>query len=522
MVEHEWYRLDGDGYFGDDRFKLYIVDASTGEQRLLYDKDTLGSMSFDFSPDGKKLAVTTNRHKRAMLRPELDEIQIIEVRSGKRKAVPGLPKGPKSAVRWSPDGSSLAYAGREDEDGMYSPENLELWVCDPNKGNAKSLTGKTDYCLMAIAISDAAEVSFEPMLQWTPDSKSIYMKLGWEGEVHVAKVARRGGEVKMLTSGVYDHEMGNISDDGKRMAMLRGTFDRPAEAYAGEINASEIRTKPLSDFNGELVKERAIVRPKAHRVKTADGSTVHTWVMLPPGETKSTKKTFPAVLEIHGGPHGQYGVGFFHEFQMLANEGYVVVYSNPRGSKGYGRDHCAAIKGDWGNKDWIDIQAVIEFMKEHPNIDAKRMGVMGGSYGGYMTNWVIGHCNDFAGAITDRCVSNLVSMAGNSDFIDKPDEYFPGNFWDRPEARWEQSPIKYFGNAKTPTLIIHSEGDLRCNVEQSDQVFAALKLRNVPCRYVRYPRSTSHGMSRGGPMDLRLHRLNEIREWWAKHLNTRK
>ena len=157
-------------------------------------------------------------------------------------------------------------------------------------------------------------------------------------------------------------------------------------------------------------------------------------------------------------------------------------------------------------------------MRNHPNVNQKKMGVMGGSYGGYMTNWIIGHTREFAGAITDRCVSNMVSMGGSSDWLEKEDGYFPGNFWDRPEPRWKQSPIRHIGNARTPTLIIHSEGDLRCNIEQSEQVFVALKLLGVPTRFVRYPRSTSHGMSRSGPPDMRLHRLHQILEWWSKYL----
>jgi dipeptidyl aminopeptidase/acylaminoacyl peptidase len=214
-------------------------------------------------------------------------------------------------------------------------------------------------------------------------------------------------------------------------------------------------------------------------------------------------------------------VAFFHEFQLLAAAGYAVFYSNPRGSKGYGRDHCAAIRGSWGGADWTDMQAVIAFMRSHKSVKAGRMGVMGGSYGGYMTNWIIGHTTEFAGAITDRCVSNLVSMHGSSDYLEPPDIYWEGNAWDRPEALWRSSPLRHLGRASTPTLIIHSEGDLRCNIEQAEQVFAALSLRGVPARFVRYPRSTSHGMSRSGPPDMRLHRLEQIVSWWRKHLDGR-
>jgi len=200
----------------------------------------------------------------------------------------------------------------------------------------------------------------------------------------------------------------------------------------------------------------------------------------------------------------------------------VVVYSNPRGSKGYGEKHCAAIRGDWGNKDWDDIQAVLNHMMSLPFIDSKKMGVMGGSYGGYMTNWVVGHTTDFKAAITDRCVSNMVSMAGSSDFPFNKDGYFGGYPWGdlkAIESLWKQSPIAYFDKVKTPMLIIHSEGDLRCNIEQSEQVFYALKAQGIETRFVRYPVSTSHGMSRGGPADLRLHRLGEITSWWKKHLD---
>jgi acylaminoacyl-peptidase len=157
-------------------------------------------------------------------------------------------------------------------------------------------------------------------------------------------------------------------------------------------------------------------------------------------------------------------------------------------------------------------------MQKQRFINPKRLGIMGGSYGGYMTNWAISHANDFRAAITDRCVSNLVSMAGNSDYVDEPDRYWEGNSWDRPETRWNQSPLKYFGNVKTPTLIIHSEGDLRCNIEQGEQVFMTLNLLNVPTRFVRYPANSSHGMSRSGPPDLRLHRLHQILDWWNRWL----
>jgi dipeptidyl aminopeptidase/acylaminoacyl peptidase len=518
VLDDWWYRLDGDGYFNGQRHRLYIVDAQTGKHRELYGKDTLGSMSFDWSPDSRQLAVVTNRDKLAMIRPERAEIIRIDASNGKITPIPGLPKGPKDKLSWSPDGKLIAFVGRESEDGLYDTENLELWVCDPVKGNARSLTSKEDYCLMAVALADSSEVAFTANIHWSPDSKRIFMQIGWHGESHIASISATGGEINFHTSGQRAYFMGNIVGNGKpQIAMMAGDPLTINEIHVGQITAGSIQTTRLSDFNGELLSKLELAKPQEAWVKTADGTKVHVW-WIKPSEFKKGRKC-PAVLEIHGGPHAMYGVGFFHEFQLLAARGLAVFYSNPRGSKGYGRDHCNAIRGSWGGADWVDMQAVTEFIKKQPFVDRKRMGVMGGSYGGYMTNWIIGHTCDYKAAITDRCVSNLVSMFGTSDYTDAPDRYWPGNSWDRPEKMWEMSPLKYLGNCKTPTLIIHSEGDLRCNVEQAEQVFTALKLNNVPTRFVRYPSSTSHGMSRGGPPDLRLHRLNQIVSWWKKWLS---
>jgi dipeptidyl aminopeptidase/acylaminoacyl peptidase len=514
VIDDWWYRLDGDGYFNAQRHHLYIVDATTGAHRKLYDKDAMGHFTFDWSPDSRKIVMATNRDRKAMIKPWKDELVIIDVSSGKLKRLDALPDGVKYGPLWSPDGRHIAYAGHLGKDGLYSVENVELWVCDADGRNARSLTGRENYCLMSIAISDSSEVRFSPSFLWSSDSKRLYVQIGWHGESHIASIPTRGGKLKFHTGGARVHTLGSASADGKSLTFTMGTATVLDEVLVSHL--SPRRVIKLTDFNGPLLSQLNLAQPQAAWVKSTDGARVQTWMLKPPNYKRGKK--YPAVLEIHGGPHAMYGVGFFHEFQLLAAQGYAVFFSNPRGSKGYGQNFCAPIKGAWGGKDWDDIQAVTMFMKSQRVVNPKRLGVMGGSYGGYMTNWVIGHTNDFAGAITDRCVSNLVSMLGSSDYIEEPDRYWQGNSWDRPEAVWNQSPLKYFGNAKTPTLIIHSEGDLRCNIEQSEQVFSALKLLNVPVRLVRYPASTSHGMSRNGPPDLRVHRLNQIAQWWKQWL----
>ena len=519
VTEEIFYRLDGDGYFGERRFKLFVVDLETNKHRMVYGKDSLGFLDYDWAPDGRRMVIATNRSKRAFHQPEKAELLILDVNTGKSTPIPDLPKGPKSNPIWSPNGRHIAYAGRDGKDGTYSTENLGLWVCDARHGRAQCLTEKTDWCLLAATLSDTSEASFEPWIAWSGNDR-VLARIGWHGEAHVARFNRNGsGKPRMLTLGRVVVSPGNLSADGRRMAMTVDQPTGPAEIHLGRLNANSIAMKKRTHFNDEFVKSHSIAKPTTHWIRSEDGTRVQAWVLRP---TTGRGKRHPGILEIHGGPHAQYGWGFFHEFQVLANAGYVVVYSNPRGSKGYGRDFCHAIRGTWGTVDWEDIHAVAKWMTSRDFIDSKRIGVMGGSYGGYMTNWAIGSTDMFTAAISDRCVSNLVSMAGNSDFPLEPNKYWPGNAWDSPEGLWASSPIRLMGQARTPTLVIHSEGDLRCNIEQGEQVFSALKQQNVPARLVRYPRETSHGMSRSGPPDMRLHRLHEILDWWKRWFSGKK
>ncbi len=521
VIDDMYYRLDGDGYFNAARFKLVVVDAATGKHRTVFDRDTNGWFHFDWSPDSRALVVSANTNRDALLKPWKVELFRVDAESGKARKIPDIPTGVKSVVAWSPDGQRIAFAGREGKE-TWGVNNTRLYVCDAEGGNVRDLTGAEDYCLSAVTLSDTAEASFDEKIVWSPDSRRIFLQIGWHGETHVASIAAAGGRVVFHSTGRQSVDMGNLSADGHRMALAVADQQTLAEMAVGTVSkkmaeTGSLQIKKLTTFNQPLLDELQLAQGESTWIESASGTKVHVWVMKPPG-FKPGKK-YPAVLEVHGGPHTQYGEAFFHEFQLLAARGYVVVFSNPRGSKGYGEDHCMAIKGDWGNADWEDVQAVIAHMQELPFVKSNHMGIMGGSYGGYMTNWAIGHTDEFAGAITDRCVANLVSMVGSSDLPLVPGEYWEGNSWDDTEDVWEQSPLKHFGNVKTPTLIIHSEGDLRCNIEQSEQVFAALKLRGVPTRFVRYPSTTSHGMSRQGPPDLRLHRLGQILEWWQKYLS---
>lgn len=554
VLDSRWYRLDGDGWFGGARFAIHLVDVRNGRDRQVYAEDQMGMMDVAWAPDGSRLAITTNRASDALFKPWKAEIVIYDLAEDRVTAVPDLPIGPKSAVAWSGDGKLLAWAGRTGRDGTYSTENLELWVANappaeaapsggkkgkrskrstPPSTDARSLTHGHDICLAVSTLSDCADSGFDAAIRWAPASDSIYLRIGRQGASHLVAVDLDGSAPRFLTEDRCEYTFGSLAEDGSLIGAIRCDATTLPEAGVLRIKRGAARWSKLTAFNQPLLDELELAEPEETWITTEDGARVHVWVMAPPagvrellvrpgkGTTKgkagkSARARLPAILEVHGGPHAQYGHVFFHEFQLLAAQGYVVVYSNPRGSKGYGRDHCAAIRGSWGDRDWVDIQAVTAFMQGHAAIDPSRIGIMGGSYGGYMTNWAIAHSKAYRAAITDRCVSNLLSMGGNSDFVQVPDEYWSGVNYDRPERLWASSPIAHFKGVSTPTLIIHSEGDFRCNIEQSEQVYSALALQGVPARFVRYPSSTSHGMSRNGPADLRTHRLDEIVAWWKR------
>jgi len=517
-VSAYWFRLDGDGYFGDRRFALYVIEVATG--KLVIDgfaPANDGEYGYDWHPTEPKLVVSYSTARDPNVGPSEDKLFILGL-DGSATELTAVPKGSKGNPLWSPCGKFISYAGDDNEEDRWSAKNTRIFLVDASTGATKDLMGhQKEYDLSANTLSDTAEASFGAHYIWSPDGTGLLAQIGYHGETQIAFVSV-DAEVKMLTEGKHTLKMGSVSKDGRRIAAtLNDPLHLPEIAWVErELGTGKLVPKVLTHLNHAIEEEIELVAPEELWIDSTDGTKVHGWVMRPKGEGPH-----PAALNIHGGPHAQYGWAFFHEFQVFVSAGYVVMYTNPRGSKGYGEAHTEAIKGAWGTKDWDDIQAATAWLKADPGVDSAKLGVMGGSYGGYMTNWVIGHTNDFACAISDRCVSNMVSQWSNSDYPSTPNMYFPGRSdgdLNDIAKLWEQSPIAYFKNAITPTLVIHSVGDLRCNVEQSDQVFHSLQVRGIPSRYVRYPASTFHGLSRSGPPDLRQHRQAEYLAWMKKWL----
>jgi dipeptidyl aminopeptidase/acylaminoacyl peptidase len=308
--------------------------------------------------------------------------------------------------------------------------------------------------------------------------------------------------------------MFSLDSAGKTIASVIGDFEDPGNIWLKDLSGAESRQ--LTQFNRRLLDTIELGQVEEIWFKGAANNDLQGWIVKPPGFNSSQQ--YPAILEIHGGPNLQYGRSFMHEFYYLAARGYVVFFCNPRGGQGYGEAHSQPIENDWGSVDYDDLMAWTDLMVSQPYVDVQRVGVAGGSYGGYMTSWIIGHTDRFAAAVAQRVVSNLVSMWGSSDFNWVFQQIFgDAPPWDNLENMWRQSPMAHIGNATTPTMVIHSEQDMRCDLEQGLQLYVALKTLGVPTELILFPEE-SHGLSRGGRIDRRVARLEHMARWFDRFL----
>ncbi len=514
VIDTYWYRLDGDGFFMQQRYVLKVVELASNSDTTVFDQCPMGWINFDWMVDSQGFILTHPRRLTTSRSPDEDMIEKVLL-DGTRTELIATMKGSKDTVAVSPNGEFVAFVGTEFDADPWSVKNKKLWILDL-KTEECSCPMPEDICLATGINGDSKEGGTDPIL-WSIDSKAVYFQVGQRGAMQLGYIQVGQPGVVQLTGGNHIITLGNLCKTNEKFACMWQDAECLPEIAVYDLNSSKDAPTTLTSFNNALF-ETLEVRPVKEITISDFEYPLHGWMiesLLSDGEKR------PAVIEVHGGPHMMYGWTYMHEFQVLAAAGYTVIYSNPRGSKGYGEEHCAAIRGSWGQSDWVDIDNLTKWLVSQPGVDSSRIAIMGGSYGGYMTNWAIGHSKAYKAAITDRCVSNLVSMAGNSDFPFRPRGYWDAEAFSSLEnikILWEASPIAYFDKVTTPTLVIHSEGDLRCNIEQSEQVFSALQMQGVPSKFIRYPLETSHGMSRGGPAKLRIHRLNSILEWYSKYL----
>ena len=506
-----FYKLDGFGYLPQERLHIWTVDARTGKGKQLTDHAVYDENDAAWSPDGKRIAFFSNRSADPDSELDMVDLYVMPAEGGEFRCIP-TPPGGKGQPAFSPDGKWIAYYADEGVTEGY--RNINLWVV-PADGSAmpRNLTDKYDLHTSAWTINDLGQPEQMPPT-WSKDGQMIYFPVSIHGNSVLKSIGQDGEGLKDVidATGV----VGSFSFDRQqqRLAYFFGRLDNPCQVHVLEMNTGQ--TRKLTQHNKELLGQIDLGQIESTWIKGPDGNDLQGWILKPPGFDPSKK--YPSILEIHGGPQTQYGNYFMHEFYFLASQGFVVHFTNPRGGRGYGQEHTKAIWGNWGSADYADLMAWADYVAGQPYIDTSRMGVTGGSYGGYMTIWIIGHTQRFKAAVTQRCVSNFISMWGSSDFnwaFQK--ELRSGAPFEDLQKFWDMSPIKYIGNARTPTMVIHNENDMRCPIEQGEQVFVALKRLGVDTEFVRFP-DEFHGMSRTGRTDRRIARLNHMARWFNKYL----
>lgn len=509
-----FFKLDGSGYLPEtERWHLWLVDAAGGEATQLTQGDIHDEHSPVWSPDGDQIAFVSNRTDQPDLDPDQDDIFLIPAEGGEMRRLE-TPAGPKGWPSFSPDGRFLAYLGSEGKGKWW--QNTSLWIA-PLDGSspARNLTEAADLHVASCTGGDLNSGGMTPPT-WSPDGERIYVQVSRHGDTTLMAAPVEGAATGITRLVESPGVINTFTQDeaGLKLAYLHSTFYRPAELFLQDLQTG--KTRQLSHQH-EWLGEKELGRIEELWFEARDGYRLHGWVIFPPDF--DPEQQYPSILEIHGGPQTQYGRNFMHEFFYLAAGGYVIYFSNPRGGQGYGEEHAKAIWNAWGSVDYEDVIDWAEYMKGQPYIDSARMGVTGGSYGGYMTTLIVGRNDMFAAAVTQRAVHNLISMWGSSDFNwafqqtvgeDKPP-------FQNLETYWEQSPMKYIGGATTPTLIIHSERDLRVAQEQAEQVYVALKRLGVDTELVLFPEEP-HGLSREGRTDRRVTRLEHILRWFDKYL----
>jgi dipeptidyl aminopeptidase/acylaminoacyl peptidase len=517
-IQRVFYKLDGRGFLPEERWHIWTIDAETGETTQLTDGDVYDELDPRWSPDGEQIVFCSNHAEDPDLDPDAVDIFIMPAEGGEPRKVE-TPVGQKQKPVFSPDGSQIAYLGKEGRGDWW--KNIGLWVVPADgSGEAQNLTERFDIFVGDVTINDLPGHLPTSPPTWSQDGAEIYVQVSEHGDTVLKAVDLDGAsgenadDLSTIIGGEGVVGAFHFDDDQSIVAYLHADMIQPAEVWVRDL--AEGTSRKLSNANAELLDEINLGEVEETWFQGAAGNDLQGWIIKPPGFDGS--QTYPAIVEIHGGPRVQYGNFFMHEFFFLAAQGYVVAFCNPRGGRGYGEEHAKAIWNSWGTADYEDLMAWTDIIEQKPYVDPQHIGVTGGSYGGYMTNWIIGHTERFQAAVTQRSVSNLVSMYGSSDL----NWVFQQEFGDQPpweafETYREQSPITHIGSAATPTLVIHSENDLRCPIEQGEQVFVSLRKLGIDTEMIRFPEEP-HGLSRGGRTDRRIDRLEHILRWFDRYL----
>ncbi len=494
------YRADGRGYLEPGNTHVFVIPAEGGTPRQV----TSGEFDHDgplaWSPDGRSIIMSSNREDDWEFNRRNTELWSVDIESGEMTQLTDR-FGPDGSATYSPDGSKIAYLGYDDKKMGY--HNVNVYVMNVSDGSTKELTTDLDR-----SVADVA---------WAGSPSRLYILYDDHGKRHLASLAMNGrvesfaddiGSASVsrpYTSGGF-----SVSDNGA-YAYSAGAPDRPADVAAGRRNSEP---SILTSLNDDLLGHKTLGKVEEITWQSSVGDhEVQGWIVTPP-DFDATKK-YPLILEIHGGPFTAYGPHFSVENQLYAAAGYVVLYTNPRGSTSYGYDFANEIHHNYPGQDYDDLMSGVDAIIARGYIDEDQLFVTGGSGGGVLSAWIVGKTDRFAAAVVAKPVINWTSEALYSDISTTVPGYWFEKFpWEDPQEYWRRSPLSLVGNVSTPTMLMTGESDHRTPIPESEQYYQALKLRKIDSALVRVPES-SHGIATRPSNQIA--KVDNILAWFAKY-----
>jgi len=518
------YRMNGAGYLDPDRpnhIWTVAVPKTPGEVQKSA-QITSGEFSENdivWSRDGSQIYFSSRRVAEPYFETPHADIYSVKATGGDITKIASL-DGPINGMTLSPDGSRMAFTGAIDvgKDGVqrsYSQPDLFITSLQPGS-TPKNITANYDFDIGSGVGGDQSPPRgggpSKPF--WSKDGRFIYVVAAEEGRANLKRIDAETGKVEPLTNGDQDVFSYSATPDASRAAILISTPTNIGDLHA--IDIASHNSRKLTNINEGLFSKLNLSEPAMIWYNSFDGKRIQAWVQRPPDFQEGKK--YPMIINIHGGPHAAYGYTFDHEIQWMAAKGYVVLYPNPRGSTTYGQDFGNIIQYHYPGDDFKDLMAGVDELTKRGWVDPDRLGVTGGSGGGLLTNWVIGHTQRFKAAVAQRDIADWSDFWYTADFTLFTPSWFRGAPWEQEADFKERSPITYIKDMNTPLMLILGEADYRTPPGSGgEQMFRALKYRKIPTVMVRFP-GESHELSRSGMPKHRVERLQHIVSWFDKYL----
>lgn len=521
------YRANGGGWNDPDR-PSHIWVASVGAGEIATPTQVTSGKYAEsghvWAPDGSKIYFTSTRADEPYYQQNDSDLYAVPAGGGEITRVASI-NGGIGGPRPSPDGRWIAFNGTLNGAPERSYDQPDLFVAPTDgSGAPRNLTAKYDYDIGGGIGGDqrAPRGGGAGGAIWAGDGKSIVTVAGEQGSANLVRVDVATGNVSPVYSGAHTVQAYTATPDGKTFAAVTSTGTNINDLFVLNAAAGSSSAKQITRVNDTLFKTIKLSEPEEVWWTSFDGRKIQGWVLHPPDFDPSTRsgssRQYPFILEIHGGPHSAYGNVFTHEFHWMAAKGYVVLYPNPRGSSNYGQEFGNVIQFHYPGDDYKDLMAGVDMMVKRGYVDAKRMGVTGGSGGGLLTNWTVTQTNRFAAAVSMRSIADWSGFWYTADFSQFTPSWFRKAPWEDPADYTARSPITHVANVKTPMMFIDGDDDLRTPPANGGEVmFRALKYLKVPTVMVRVPGET-HELSRSGKPKHRVERLQHILGWFDKYL----